>query len=169
VPCDVLVGGLGLGYTAVAALEFARVRRVEVVENLEPVISWHHRRLVPAAETLLDDPRCSLVQGDFFEFVAPGGPGGRYDAVLLDIDHSPDALLHEQHARFYTETGLRGMVEHLNPGAVFGLWSASEPFPGFMDILRRAASDVRSHEVSFRNPHLGITDTNWVVVAGEFG
>ena len=54
---DVVVGGLGLGYTAVAALEDPRVRSLAVVEALEPVISWHERGLLPDAAGLADDPR----------------------------------------------------------------------------------------------------------------
>ena len=63
---DVVVGGLGLGYTARAALEDARVRELVVVEFLEPVIDWHRRGLVPVGPTLTSDARCRLVQGDFF-------------------------------------------------------------------------------------------------------
>ena len=168
-PCDVLVGGLGLGYTAAAALEFTCVRRLVVVEFLAPVIAWHLNRLVPMASALLDDPRCTLIEGDFFKHVAPGAPAefpGCYDAILLDIDHSPDSWLQLQHGAFYTATGLRGLSEHLRSGGVFGIWSASEPSQRFLDVMRSVLPDVRSHEVSFFNPHVGETDSNWVVVAG---
>ena len=43
---DVVVGGLGLGYTAVTALEEPRVRSLSVVEALAPVLRDH----VPDAE-----------------------------------------------------------------------------------------------------------------------
>lgn len=167
--CDVLVGGLGLGYTAAEALEFAFVRRVMVVELLVPVIDWHLSRLVPIAGALLDDPRCTLVEGDFFKLVAPGAPAGdeaSYDAILLDIDHSPESWLQPRHGGFYTAGGLRGVSQHLRPGGVFGLWSASEPSREFLDLITRTLPRVQSDEVSFFNPHLGETDSNWVVVAG---
>lgn len=166
-PCDVLVGGLGLGYTAAAALGFPCVRRLVVIELLAPVIAWHANRLVPAAGLLRDDPRCSLLQGDFFVHVAAGGPGGRYDVILLDIDHSPEDWLRDRHGQFYTQAGLRGLMEHLRPGGVFGLWSAFEPSPRFLSLLRGVAASVQSHEVSFANPHLDATVSNWVVLAGS--
>lgn len=63
---DVVVGGLGLGYTAVAALENPSVRSLMVVEVMEPVIAWHRRGLVPLGKELVSDPRCTLVHADFF-------------------------------------------------------------------------------------------------------
>jgi hypothetical protein len=63
-PLDVAVGGLGLGYTAHAALADPRVRSLLVIEALEPVIDWHQRHLVPLGANLTSDPRCRLVAGD---------------------------------------------------------------------------------------------------------
>ncbi len=194
-PCDVLVGGLGLGYTAAAALEFSNVRRLVVVEFLAPVIDWHRRRLVPMAGTLVDDPRCALVQGDFFAHVGASagaadptggsaGAGNRssgepgegahsvpslWDAILVDIDHSPESWLQDSHRDFYGEAGLTKLRDHLNPGGVFGLWSASEPTTEFLDCVRSLFPEVRNHAVSFANRHLGTTDTNWVVEAVASG
>lgn len=168
-PCDVLVGGLGLGYTAAAALEYPNVRSLVVIELLAPVIDWHRRRLVPMAGRLLDDARCSLQPGDFFERVGPGhaAPSGpRYDAILLDIDHSPESWLRAPHGAFYTEPGLRGLLAHLWPGGVFGLWSAAAPTEPLLDLMRSVFPTVRSHEISFYNPHLSVTDSNWVIIAG---
>lgn len=90
---DVAVGGLGLGYTAQAVLEDPRVRSLIVVDALAEVIEWHERGLLPLGEQLTADPRCRLVHGDFFAMSAstldPQAPGRRFDAVLVDIDHSP--------------------------------------------------------------------------------
>lgn len=61
-----MVGGLGLGYTAVSALEDRRVASLVVVEYLEGVMEWHQKGLVPAGRILMEDPRCRLVHGDFF-------------------------------------------------------------------------------------------------------
>jgi spermidine synthase len=164
-PCDVLVGGLGLGYTAAAVLEFVAVRRLVVIEFLEPVLSWHRRRLVPAAAGLLDDPRCSLVQGDFFALMAEADGQDTFDAILVDIDHSPDSLLRASHADFYTAKGLTGMRRHLRAGGLFCLWSASEPPGAFLGNLEDVGFQVDVHEVPFPNPHLGIEDVNWIVLA----
>ena len=95
---DVVVGGLGLGYTAQAALENQGVRSLLVVDALAEVIEWHEQGLLPLGRQLTGDPRCRLVNGDFFAMAhsAEGfdarAPGRRFDAVLVDIDHSPRNL-----------------------------------------------------------------------------
>jgi spermidine synthase len=92
---DVVVGGLGLGYTAQAVLEHATVRSLVVVDALAEVIEWHAQGLLPLGKQLTGDPRCRLVHGDFFamtqsaEGYDPQTPRRRFDALLVDIDHSP--------------------------------------------------------------------------------
>lgn len=164
-PCDVLVGGLGLGYTAAAALEYPNVRRLVVVELLAAVISWHARRLVPLAGTLIDDPRYSVIQDDFFQYVGRGDAAHRYHAILLDIDHSPESWLHASHGEFYTPAALGGLTQHLHPGGVFALWSASKPAVEFLDMLAMVFPSVQVHEVPFINPHVNEKDSNWVIIA----
>ncbi len=164
-PMDVLVGGLGLGCTAAAALEYPNVRKMVVVELLAPVIAWHRQRMVPLADTLIDDPRCVLVAGDFFEHVAQKPSGQTYDAVLLDIDHAPECLLDEANGEFYSTVGLRRLARCLRPGGVFALWSAWKPQDEFLDRLGAVFPNVRNHEVSFFNPHVNEQDSNWIIVA----
>ena len=98
---DVVVGGLGLGCTAKAALEDPRVSSVLVVDAMPEVIDWHERELLPDVAGLAADPRTSLVQGDFFAMVrdetgfGDDAPERGVDAILLDIDHSPQlSLIH---------------------------------------------------------------------------
>ncbi len=168
---DVVVGGLGLGYTAAAALDDPAVESLLVVEFLPEVISWHTRNIVPLGETLTTDERCRLVQGDFFELARnPDGfdreaPGRRFDAVLLDIDHSPDGLLHSSHADLYQPEGLRRLAAHLRPGGVFALWSSEPPEPAFTDKLGAVFATAVAHAVQFENPLLGRDDVNTVYVA----
>ncbi len=170
-PCDVLVGGLGLGYTAAEALCFDNVRSLVVIEMLAPVIEWHRRRLVPAAAGLMEDPRCSLVEGDFFEYVRRGSTGcdRRFDIILLDIDHSPESWLQERHGDFYSRQGLSSLSARMQPGGLFGLWSASRPEADFLGILEGAFESARTHEVTFFNPHIGEMDSNWIIIAGCAG
>ena len=168
-PMDVLVGGLGLGCTAAAALEYSNVTKLVVVEVLAPVIAWHRQRLVPLAGTLLDDPRCVLVAGDFFQHVAQQTSEQLYDAILLDIDHAPDCLLDEANGAFYRTDGLRALARCLRPGGVFALWSAWKPRDEFLDHLGAVFSTVRNHEVRFFNPHVNESDANWIVLAETTG
>ena len=149
---DVLVGGLGLGHTAAAALRDPRVRTVTVIEALPAVIDWHRRGLVPLGRTLSDDPRCALVEGDFFALAAGPGFGRRFDAILLDIDHAPDALLHARHAGFYTPEGLARLAERLQPAGVFAMWSDAAPDDRFLAALGAAYAATEARVVAFENP-----------------
>lgn len=168
---DVVVGGLGLGYTAVAALEHPTVRSLIVVDALKPVIGWHQQGLVPLGSRLTSDPRCRLEHGDFFA-VADSEAGfdydvhGRlFDAVLLDIDHSPRDLLHAGNATFYSTEGLRAMARHLRAGGVFAMWSDEPPDDEFMVLLDSAFTDVRAHVVTFENPLIGENSASTVYVS----
>jgi hypothetical protein len=166
---DVVVGGLGLGYTAVAALEDDRVRTLTVVEALGPVISWHERQLLPDTAALTADPRTTLLEGDFFALAREGhGFGDAPDllhAVLLDIDHTPHHVLHPSHADLYSREGLSRLAATLHPGGVFALWSDDPPEEAFTALLAEVFADVAAHEVSFANPLTGGTSSNSVYVA----
>lgn len=162
---DVVVGGLGLGCTAAAALEDPRVAGLQVVEALPAVLDWHRRELLPLSAALTGDPRCTLVQGDFFAMTAAGELPAPSHAVLLDIDHAPDTLLHPSHAGFYTADGLRRLTGALHPGGVLALWSDDPPSAPFEDVLSGVFAAVRSHVVAFANPLTGGTSANTVYVA----
>jgi spermidine synthase len=157
----VLVGGLGLGYTAVAALDDPRVSSLVVVEALSEVVGWHEQGLLPTSTTLTNDPRCRLVNADFF---TTSGPADQ-DVVLVDIDHSPSHLLHPSHAAFYTEAGLTGLRRRLRPGGVFALWSDDPPDPDFVTVLRSVFTGAEAHVVEFDNFLTGGTSANTVYVA----
>ncbi|MEG3613593.1 spermidine synthase [Isoptericola haloaureus] len=160
----VLVGGLGLGYTAHAALADPRVAALDVVEYSAPVLDWHRRELLPDTAGLATDPRCRLVQDDFFRRMG-AAPQDRYDAILLDIDHTPDHVLHPSHAAFYTADGLRNAAEHLTPDGVFALWSDDPPEPVFEATLDEVFAERASHPVRFGNPITGGESANTVYVA----
>jgi spermidine synthase len=168
---DVLVGGLGLGYTARTVLEEPRVGSLVVIEALDEVIGWHRQGLLPFAAALNSDPRCRLVPGDFFARAANSAgfdaaePGRRFDAVLVDIDHSPSHLLHSDHAGFYTPAGLRQLSGHLRPGGVFGLWSNDPPDPQFSALLADVFRTARAEVVTFDNPLQHRTSTNTIYLA----
>lgn len=168
IECDVVVGGLGLGYTARAALVHANVRSLTVVEYLQPVIGWHERGLVPLGEKLSSDSRCRFMHGDFFGLATSldGFDGGRrFHAVLLDIDHSPHNLLHEPNGSFYTPDGLQRMAAHLHPGGVFAMWSDDAPDQGFMEALGEVFPSTRAEVVTFPNPMLDCESASTVYIA----
>jgi len=167
---DVVVGGLGLGHTASAALFDGRVRSLYVVEALADVIDWHRRGLVPLGASVTADPRCSLVHGDFFAMIAAGMRLGaeattRFDAILVDIDHTPSHLLDASHAGFYRPEGLRRMIDHLHPGGAFALWSDAPPDEAFLVVLRGEFATAVANVVTFPNFYTGADAASTVYVA----
>jgi len=170
---DVVVGGLGLGYTAGVTLEHHEVASLLIVEALEPVIEWHQRGLVPLGNQLTSDPRCRMVHADFFECAQsadgfdPEQPERKFHAVLLDIDHSPRNLLHPRNAAFYQADGLRALAAHLHPSGVFALWSDDPPDERFLGLLGGAFATVRAHVVTFPNPLTEAESASTVYVAGN--
>jgi spermidine synthase len=166
---DVVVGGLGLGYTAVEALKNERVRRLLVIDLFQPVIDWHREGLVPNGELLTNDARCELKQGDFFALARSGfdagDPGRRFDAVMLDIDHSPEHFLEASNESFYSAEGLAAVRRQLKPGGRFAMWSDDRADDGFTEVLAGAFGSATGHDVEFPNPYTGGTSVNSVYVA----
>ena len=161
----VLVGGLGLGYTAQAALADDRVSELTVVEALERVISWHRRDLLPDSVGLAADPRVRLVRDDFFDLVRTGRADHTYDAVLVDIDHAPDWLLREDHGDLYTTEGFARVAAMVADDGVFALWSDEPPEPEVVRRMAAAFERTDSHVVPFPNPLTGGESSNTVYVA----
>ncbi|MFN4170692.1 MAG: hypothetical protein ACK4GW_02945 [Pseudorhodobacter sp.] len=167
---DVVVGGLGLGYTAEAVLAEAPVAELIVVEYLAPVIEWHEAGILPMGERLARDPRCRLVEGDFFAMAAgagfdPDAPGRQFDAVLADIDHAPDHLLDDRSSGFYQVEGLRSLKRHLKPGGIFVLWSNEVTEQRFLDRLGATFAEAWAEPVTFDNPLTGRPFTQTVYLA----
>ncbi|THA25436.1 spermidine synthase [Streptomyces sp. RKND-216] len=168
---DVAVGGLGLGYTAAAALEDERVRSVVVIDTLAEVIEWHQQGLVPMGERLASDARLRFVHGDFFASVGsadgldPDEPGRRFDVILLDIDHSPRHVLHDRHATFYEAVGLHALARNLKSRGTFALWSNDPPDEEFTAVLADVFATAEAHVVDFENPLQGGKASNTVYVA----
>lgn len=167
---DVLVGGLGLGYTAAAALADTRVQTLTVIDAIDAVIGWHERDLLPDTAGLAADSRTRLIADDFFALVrgerglADGKPAA-YDAILLDIDHTPGHVLHPSHAAFYTREGLTLLRQNLKPGGVFALWSDDPPDPAFQSVLSGVFAETQAHIVDFANPLTRGQSSNTVYVA----
>ena len=169
---EVVVGGLGLGYTAVAALKDQRVAELLVVDVMAPVIEWHEKGMVPLGNILTDDSRCRFILGDFFAMAAetetgfdPLRPGRKFHAVLLDIDHSPRNLLDERNAALYSVDGLRRLAAQLHPGGVFALWSDDAADENFTRDLAEVFEHAEAHVVKFSNPLLEKDSASTVYVA----
>ncbi len=174
---DVVVGGLGLGYTASAALQNPALQSLVVIDVMEPVINWHQKGLVPLGKELMTDSRCELVLGDFFALATSNTDGfdilnadgvvnnKKVHAVLLDIDHSPEFWLAPENSTFYTGQGLRSLADKILSGGIFGLWSDEAPDSKFMELLGDTFATCESHIVRFANPYTQQESTNTVYLA----
>jgi spermidine synthase len=150
---EIVVGGLGLGYTARSVLQHNNVGSLVVVDALEAVIDWHESGVLPLGLELTNDPRCTFRQADFFALAtSEDGFGKKLDAILVDIDHSPDFHLNEANAHFYRHDGLTKMARHLKPGGIFALWSDALPDDEFCERLSGVFNNAWVEPVTFFNP-----------------
>jgi spermidine synthase len=161
----VLVGGLGLGYTAHEALASPRVATVTAVEFLPQVIGWLERDLIPLSAELRSDERFEAVPGDVYAGLA-GPPSDRFDLVLIDVDHAPEDPLNHDSAAFYTPQGLRRASRHLASGGVLAVWSAA-PSSVFERSLGQTFREVRVVAVPFFNEMVDEETTDWIFLARD--
>lgn len=137
-PGSVLVGGLGLGYTALRLLEMGATH-VDVVELSGALISWAREGITDQLARIAADPRVSLHRGDIADVLsAPVGlPGlfGPWDAICLDVDNGPEFLIHHQNARVYLRATLASALDHLVPGGRLAIWSESPSKELWYDLL----------------------------------
>ncbi len=166
---DVVIGGLGLGYTAAETLKSKKVNRLLVIDLFQTVIDWHRDGLVPLGTVLTNDSRCELRQGDFFELARTGfdanAPGRKFDAVLVDIDHSPEHLLHPTNKSLYTSEGLAPIRDQIKPEGSFALWSDDPASDNFTERLGDVFGSATAYNVEFPNPYTNSMSVNSVYVA----
>ena len=166
---DVVIGGLGLGYTTAEALKNESLRSLLVIDLFQPVIDWHRSGLVPMSKFITNDPRCELRQGDFFALAGIGfdkdAPSRKFDAILLDIDHSPEHYLDPENKSLYTADGLASIKRQLKSYGVFALWSNDPASDEFTVKLKTVFGSATAHDVEFPNPYTGSTSVNSVYVA----
>ena len=152
----VLIGGLGMGFTARAALgALAPDAEVVVVECVAAVVRWNREILGHLAGAPLADPRLSVVDGDVVDAIAKAAR--RYDAILLDVDNGPSALSSFKNRRLYSEEGLRKARRALRPGGVLAVWSTFQdasihraPARGRVGAHRQARPGGRRHPPASR-------------------
>lgn len=168
---DVVVGGLGLGYTAAEILKNKMVDRLLVIDLFQTVIDWHTAGLVPLGAAITADERCELRQGDFFALARTGfdteAPGRKFDAVLVDIDHSPEHLLDLDNKSFYTSEGLASIGPQLKPGGVFALWSDDPASEVFTTRLADVFGSATAYNIEFPNAYTNSISVNCVYVARQ--
>ena len=157
-----LIGGYGMGFTLRAALAANPQARVTVAELVPEIVAWARGPMAGLTAGCLDDPRVTLGMGDVLAWIddAADGTTEQYDAILLDVDNGPDALVHEQNRRIYSFAGLRAAKAALTPGGVLAIWSAARD-PAFTRRLEKAGFAVEEVEVRARPNNKGPRHTIW--------
>ena len=139
----VLIGGLGFGFTLRRVLELTgRDATVQVAELLPEVVAWNREFLGEVNGLLLDDPRVRVFVEDVFQVIARA-PAAHYDAILLDVDNGPVAMVHDGNARLYQARGFAAITRALKPGGRVTFWSASRDH-AFARRLGRAGFTVEA-------------------------
>ena len=158
-PTDVcvLIGGLGMGYTAAATLALMPAKGVLVVAEIMPeVVEWNRGPLGPLAGNPLDDARTELFEGDVADAIR--GSDGRFDAILLDVDNGPDSFSVKRNKWMYTPEGLAAIQKALRPGGTLAIWSVGTE-TWFEAMLRKAGftpSTQRIRERKKRGAHFSV-------------
>jgi spermidine synthase len=124
---QVLVGGLGMGYTLAAALKAVNENsQVTVAELIPEVVLWNQGPLGNCAKNPLRDPRTKIHVGDVKELLKVGKP--TFDAILLDVDNGPEGLTHKDNSSIYSPQGLQQIYDTLRPKGMVAIWSAGPDY-----------------------------------------
>jgi spermidine synthase len=157
---QILIGGLGMGFTLRAALaRFGADAGITVAELVPEVLTWAQGPLAEIHGDSLSDPRVTVYVGDVGDLIT--GPAGRYDAILLDVDNGPAGLMRAANDDLYDHYGLREAHAALTPGGILGVWSAA-PEPVFTQRLRAAGFSVEDHRVRANGRNTGPRHVVWL-------
>jgi spermidine synthase len=133
---QVLVGGLGMGYTLASALKAVTSNsQVTVAELIPEVVVWNQGPLGNCAKNPLQDPRTKLHVGDVRELLSTKKP--TFDAILLDVDNGPEGLTQKGNNSIYSAKGLDDIYKTLRPKGMLAVWSAG-PDNLFIGRLKKA-------------------------------
>jgi spermidine synthase len=156
----VLIGGLGMGFTLRAALDCLPPAAEVVVAELVPeVVDWNRTLIGAPSGHPLADPRSSVCVGDVADLIRQSAGG--FDAVLMDVDNGPEALVRRENDWLYSADGLRATRVALRPRGVLAVWSAS-PDRAFGKRLQHAGFVVSEHVVRPHRAGKGPRHTIWI-------
>jgi spermidine synthase len=155
-----LIGGLGMGFTLAAALKAVGPAAEVVVAELVPeVVDWNRTLIGAPAGHPLADPRSSVYVGDVADLMRETAAG--FDAILLDVDNGPEALVRKENDWLYSGEGLRAARRALRAGGVLAVWSASAD-RGFSQRLQQAGFQVDEQVVRPHRAGKGARHVIWI-------
>lgn len=158
-----LIGGLGMGFTLAAALKaVGRDAQVLVAELVPEVVEWNRTLIGGPSGHPLADPRSTVFVGDVGDLIREQ-PGG-FDAILMDVDNGPEALIRRENDWLYSLEGLQATRRALRPNGVLAVWSAGPDRP-FSRRLQQVGFDVE--EVVVRPHRAGKGPRHYIWVASS--
>jgi spermidine synthase len=157
---NILIGGLGMGFTLRTALAALGSDATLTVAELVPeVVAWARGPLAAIHGESLSDPRLRIFEGDVGDMI--GAVQSHYDAILLDVDNGPEGLMRAANDDLYDAYGLREAKKALRPGGVLAVWS-SAPHPAFAKRLRATGFSVEEHRVRANGRNSGSRHVIWL-------
>ncbi|MGD8408254.1 MAG: MnmC family methyltransferase [Thiohalophilus sp.] len=145
---QLLIGGLGMGFTLAAALRCTGDHSEIVVAELVPaVVAWNKGPLGKHTGYPLQDPRVKVHEGDVAHII--NNAHLAYDAILLDVDNGPEGLTHKANDGLYSMDGLNAAYEALRPRGILAVWSAG-PAADFLHRLHKVGFEVEEVKVRAR-------------------
>jgi spermidine synthase len=160
----ILVGGLGMGFTAAAVLKhLGAAGRVVVAELAPAVVEWNRGPLAELAGRPLQDARLRVREIDVGRVIREAPQA--YDAILLDVDNGPGGLACKANDRLYSMAGLKAAHAALRPAGVLAIWSAASD-RAFSKRLRRAGFELEEVCSHARAAGRGGRRTIWLAVRG---
>jgi spermidine synthase len=157
---QILIGGLGMGFTLRAALaELGPDAQVTVAELIPAVVAWARGPMAEVFGDSLNDPRVSIYEGDVGRLIRSSRSA--YDAILLDVDNGPEGLTRKTNDSLYDVPGLGSARTALTPGGVLAVWSSS-PNRAFTQRLRKLGFRVDEVGARAYGTHGGARHTIWI-------
>lgn len=141
---DILVGGLGMGFTVKEACTYPGIKKIDVVEIQPVIVKWNQEHLYNYNGGCLDDNRVEIIIDDFYDYVT--GTDKCYDIISMDIDNGPMMLVKADNERVYNLDFFERIKGIVKPGGIFVIWSCNEE-PGLLEQTRQVFNDCYMEEV----------------------
>jgi len=164
---QILIGGLGMGFTLRAALTVLGQQAHIIVAELVPaVVTWARGPMAEIFGDSLADPRVDIRETDVGDLIR--SHQSAYDAILLDVDNGPEGLTRKANNELYNQAGLSAAHAALRPGGVLAVWS-SAPNPKFTRRLRRTGFAVDEIPLRAKGPRGGARHLIWIATRADQG
>ena len=162
---QLLIGGLGMGFTLRAALTVLGPQAHIIVAELVPaVVTWARGPMAEIFGDSLADPRVDIRETDVGDLIKSHQQA--YDAILLDVDNGPEGLTRQANYELYNQAGLSAVRGALRPGGVLAVWSSGDN-PKFTRRLRRTGFAVTEIPLRAKGPRGGAQHFIWIATRGD--